>query len=196
MKNISSTAVLILCACLAAQFPAPAAAEEENLVANPGFEEPADAQDGALPASWEVFTSKETKLGITRAAKRSGEQSLRITAQGLAKGYQGVSVKLPVTPGQKYTFSAYVLNDRASSLGGTAHGQLCIEWHDDAGKELSRTYSKPWSGALSKMRWEDVSLRDQQAPKGAALAIFGIHLSEGEKGGLGSFLVDDVSITP
>ena len=196
MRLTSYPAVMILCACLAAQFPAPAAAEGDNLIANPGFEDPADAQDGALPLAWEVFTSKETKLGITRAAKRSGEQSLRLTAQGLAKGYQGVSVKLAVTPGQKFTFSAYVLNDRASTLGGSAHGQLCIEWHDEAGRELSRTYSKPWGASLSKMRWEDVSLRDQEAPKLAATAIFGIHLSEGDKGGVGSFLVDDVSITP
>jgi len=199
MKEIRAMRIIITIACLCAVgwlTPLAArAADAENLVANPGFEEPADAQEDALPASWEVFTSKESKLGIIRSAKRSGEQCLRIMAQGLAKGYQGVSVKMDVTPGEKYTFSAFVMNNRAAPLGGTGHGQLCIEWHDASGKELSRQYGTLWNSSLSKMRWELVSLRDQVAPKFATTAIFGIHLSEGDKGGEGSYLVDDVSIT-
>lgn len=196
MRKTLSLACLCAVACLLPLIVVQAEDEDAgNLVVNPSFEDPMDAAENALPLSWEVFTSKETKLGIIRTAKRSGDQCLRISAQGMAKAYQGVSIKREVTPGEEYTFSVFVMNDRSNPLGGTGHGQLCIEWHDATGKEISRQYSTLWNSSLSKMRWEGFSLRDQVAPKFAATAIFGIHLSDGDKGGEGSFLVDDVSIT-
>lgn len=52
-------------------------AARTNLAANPGFEEPAKAEEGAAPAGWVLFSSRVPQMGITRATKRSGEQCLR-----------------------------------------------------------------------------------------------------------------------
>ncbi len=101
---------------------------------------------------------------------------------------------MSVIEGKKYTFSMYALNNRDDSLGGSAHLQLSIEWIDGSGKEIARTYSQPGTASLSKMRWETIAIRKIQAPKGAVQAKFGIHLSDGEKGGKGSVFLDDALI--
>ena len=173
-----------------------AASEEkiENMAVNPGFEEPANAEAGIMPGQWITFTSKAIVIGLDREFKRSGEQSLKITTQHLVDGYQGVSQKLPVVAGEKYTLSAFIMNDKRDPLGGTGHCQLVIEWQNDMGKEIGRKYSPVYDSSISKLRWDSAFIRNEQAPVGATLAIFGIHLSEGKKGGKGSVLVDDVLI--
>ncbi len=165
-----------------------------NLAANPGFEEPADAQEGLMPAGWEFFTSKISQMGITREIKRSGQQAMKLRAQKVPGAYQGVFQKIPVTPKEKYTFAVNVISDKSDPLGGTAHGQLVIEWYNAQGKEISREYCTPWNINLSKLRWEPIALRKKVAPAGATTASFGIHFSEGERGGEGAFIVDDIVI--
>lgn len=166
-----------------------------NRAVNAGFEEPA-APEGTAPAAWMLFTSHTQHIGITHAAKRSGEQSVRMTTQNVSGAYQGLSLKLPVVAGEKYSFFIFALNDPANPLGGTAHGQLDMEWINEQGAEIGRVYSEKWDATLSRTRWERISLRSQKAPKGAVEATFGIHLSEGARGGTGSLLADDVMITP
>ena len=166
----------------------------ENLAVNPGFEEPANAQAGIMPGQWITFTSKAIYIELDRELKRSGEQCLKMTAQQVVDGYQGVSQKVPVVAGDKYTFSAFVMNDKRDPLGGTGHCQLVIEWQNDLGKEIGRKYGPISDSSLSKLRWDSTMIRNEQAPAGATLAIFGIHLSEGKKGGKGSVLIDDVLI--
>lgn len=168
--------------------PAPA-----NLAVNPGFEEPA-ASASATPAGWTLFTSKATDVALTTDAKHSGVQSARMTAQKLPKAYQGISQKLTVQPGENFSFNVFVMNDKANPLGGSAHVQLAVEWYDAAGKEISREYSAKATHALTRMRWEILSLRSVTAPPRADTAIFGIHFSEGPDGGKGAILVDDASI--
>ncbi|HBA85041.1 MAG TPA: hypothetical protein DCZ95_13190 [Verrucomicrobia bacterium] len=167
--------------------------EPANLIGNAGFEEPANAQEGVSPgAPWQTFSSKLNLLELTRSNKRTGEQSLKMTSQKLPNAYQGINQAIPVEGGKKYTFSIYAINNKQDPLGGTTHAQLVIEWVDDKGKEISRDYSAPVGSSLTKMRWETIALRKKAAPNGAVSARFGIHFSEGEKGGKGSIFVDDV----
>jgi hypothetical protein len=171
------------------------AAEEQpaNLIGNPGFEEPVISQAGVAPgAPWNLFSNKLTLMELTRTIKRSGEQSLKITSQKIPNAYQGFNQTVPVKTGEKYTFSAYMINNKEDPLSGTTHAQLVIEWVNEQGKEISRDYSQVITSSLSKMRWELITLRKKAAPGGAVSARFGIHLSEGEKGGKGSIFVDDV----
>ena len=165
-----------------------------NLAVNPGFEEPTNAQTGIMPGQWITFTSKAIYIELDREFKRSGEQCLKMTAQQVVDGYQGVSQKIPVVAGDKYTFSAFVMSDKRDPLGGSGHCQLVIEWQNELGKEIGRKYGPISDSSLSKLRWDSTMIRNEQAPMGATLAIFGIHLSEGKKAGKGSVLVDDVLI--
>lgn len=173
-----------------------AASEEkiENLAVNPGFEDPSSAEEGVMPSDWITFTSKGVYIELDRELKRNGEQAVKMTTQHLVDGYQGLSQKLPVTEGEKYTFSAFIISDKRDPLGGTGHFQLVIEWHNDAGKEIGRKYSPVYDSSISKLRWDSAVIRNEQVPAGATLAIFGLHLSEGKKGGKGAILVDDVLI--
>ncbi len=168
------------------------AAEKPNLAPNPGFEAPADS-DKVPPEGWSVFTTRNKTMLVSPEAKRNGSQSAKLTTQGSAGAFQGLTFQIPVTAGTKYAFSVYAINNKADPLGRTASGMLVVEWKDDAGKEISRVQGKPWDKKLSKMRWEEITVTGE-APAGTAKAVFGIHLSEGDKGGQGTCFVDDVSV--
>jgi hypothetical protein len=177
----------------------PAKAEEKpagtNLAPNPGFEQP-ESPEGASPEGWTTFSSKINGIGVSKAAKHSGEQCMKMEAQKVPANYQGLvpSLDVPVLPGDIYTFSAYITNNNDDPLGGTAQGTLIIEWIDANKKEVARITSAPWDRNISRMRWEAVSISKAKVPNGATLARFGIHLNDGMSGGKGSVFIDDVTI--
>jgi hypothetical protein len=185
----------VLFICMA--FASPAGAEEKaskpNLAPNPGFEQPT-APEGASPENWNAFSSKVNGIGVSKAAKHGGEQCMKMAAQKVAEAYQGLVLDMPVLPGEIYTFSAYVTNNKDDQLSGTAQGSLVIEWINAANKEVGRCTSTPWDRNVSRMRWEAVSISKAKVPDGATLARFGIHLNDGKSGGKGSAFVDDVVI--
>ena len=178
-------------------FAGPARAEERalkpNIAPNPSFEQPTDPE-GAPPENWNAFSSKVNGIGVSKAAKHSGEQCLRMAAQKVPEAYQGLVLDMPVTPGDVYTFSAYVTNNKDDQLCGTAQGSLVIEWINASNKEVARSTSVPWDRNVSRMRWEAVCISKVKVPAGAALARFGIHLNDGMSGGKGSVFIDDVVI--
>ena len=165
---------------------------EENLVPNPGFEEPVG--EGQEPKGWEIFSTKKKGILTTQLIKKSGSQAVRMSAQELAKSYQGMTLTLPVAAGEKYTFTVALINDKQSPLGGSAFGSLVIEWKNEAGKEISRVTSPSWTKSLSRIRWDTVTIKKAQVPPDAVKAIFGIHLSDGDEGGGGAVVIDDVGI--
>ena len=167
--------------------------KDKNLIPNDGFEQPV-GEEGSVPAEWVPFTSKNLVMGTTSAVKRNGAQSLKITAQNIPNGFQGVNYTIPVTSGSRYTFSTYVMNDKSDPLKGTAHGMLVIEWKSADNKEMSRTLSKSWDTSLSRMRWELFSINNMEPPKGTVSATFGIHFCEGKEGANGSIFIDDVML--
>ena len=69
-----------------------------------------------------------------------------------------------------------------------------IEWKNEAGKEINRVTSPAWTRSLSRIRWGAITIKKVEAPADAVQAIFGIHLSEGDEGGKGSVVIDDVVI--
>lgn len=167
-------------------------AKDSNLIANAGFEQ--TVAEGGVPAEWVPFTSKNVAIETTGAVKRNGAQSLKISAQKIPNAFQGVNYTIPVTAGSRYTFSAYVMNDKSDPLKDTVHGMLVIEWKSADNKEMSRTLSKLWEPSLSRMRWELFSINNAEPPKGAVSATFGIHFCEGKEVSSGSILIDDVML--
>lgn len=163
-----------------------------NLLTNPSFEE-SDLGVPGLPAGWECV-STTTKLGmsITAAAHQSGLQGLRLTSPGVPRACQMLTQRLEVVGGGKYTFNAGVINDASDPLKGTTYLQLCIEWLNEEGRELSRNFTHPQGQTFSKNRWALVALGKVKAPSKAVRAVVGIHMFEGERGGKGSLLIDDV----
>jgi hypothetical protein len=178
-------------------FAVPARADENtakpNIAPNPSFEQPT-SPEGASPENWNAFSSKVNGIGVSKVAKRSGEQSMRMAAQKVPEAYQGLVLDMPVSPGDVYTFSAYVTNNKDDQLSGTAQGSLVIEWINASNKEVARSTSTPWDRNVSRMRWEAVSISKAKVPEGAAIARFGIHLNDGKSGGKGSVFIDDVVI--
>jgi hypothetical protein len=192
MKRYLTSVVLV---CML--FVCPARAEEKaakpNLAPNPGFEQPA-APEGASPENWNAFSSKISGIGVSKAAKHGGEQCVKMAAQKVPEAYQGLVLDTPVSPGDVYTFSVYVTNNKDDQLSGTAQGSLVIEWINASNKEVGRSTSTPWDRNISRMRWEAVSISKAKVPADASLARFGIHLNDGKSGGKGSVFIDDVVI--
>ena len=184
---------LLICGFLVA----PAFPEEKeaapNLAPNSGFEEPS-SPEGASPEGWNAFSSKVNGIGVSRAAKHGGQQSVKMAAQKVPEAYQGLVLDMKVSPGEVYTFSAYITNNKDDQLAGTAQGSLVIEWINANNKEVARSTSTLWDRNVSRMRWEAVSISKAKVPEDAALARFGIHLNDGKSGGKGSVFVDDVVI--
>lgn len=192
MKN--HIPVVIVTALLCAWTASAQDAKDSNLIPNAGFEQSVSEED-SLPAEWVWFSSsKNALIGTTNVAKRNGAQSLKITAQNIPNAFQGVNYTIPVTSGSRYTFSAYVMNDRDDPLKRSAHGMLVIEWKSADNKEMSRTLGKSWDTGLSKMRWELFSINNVEPPKGAVTATIGIHFCEGQENSSGSIFVDDVTL--
>ena len=156
-----------------------------------GFETPTGGP-GQLPESWELFTSKIPCVGTDPSQRRSGLQCAKFEAQKIKDAHAGLFVKFPVDPRKKYTFGAYVMNGPLAPLARGSYGQLGIEWHDRAGKEINRQLSDPWDAKTSRNRWEYFQIKTDPPPT-ATDAHFVVYIFDGEKGD-GSFLVDDVII--
>lgn len=188
-SGIASLLAVLLCA------GAGAAEEKPNLAPNPGFESPAVAEN-VLPEGWNLFTSKSVLMNLSTDQKRSGEQALKMTAQGVPEGFQGCHFPLDVSPGEKYTLAASLMSSKEDPIGGSAFVILVIEWKTDADKEIARTVGRQIPATqISRMRWEQFAEQDAVAPPGAVKGVFGVHLCEGKPGGKGSLFVDDVSVT-
>lgn len=185
--------VLFVCMALVGPAKAEEKASNPNLAPNPGFEQPT-SPEGASPEGWNAFSSKVNGIGVSKTAKRGGEQCMKMAAQKVPEAYQGLVLDMPVSPGDVYTFSAYVTNNKDDQLGGTAQGSLVIEWINASNKEVARSTSTSWDRNVSRMRWESVSISKAKVPEGAATARFGIHLNDGKSGGKGSVFIDDVVI--
>ncbi|OQW96497.1 MAG: hypothetical protein BWK77_04430 [Verrucomicrobia bacterium A1] len=173
-----------------------ASAEEtntSNLAPNPSFEAPEGPAPEA-PDGWSYFVSKVKSISLSRDGRHSGEQCLQLSAQKVAGSSQGILLELPVEPKERYTFSVFLTNNRDDLLGGSASGELVIEWKNAEGKEVARSVSRPWTPGLSRLRWEPFSISKIKVPTGATRAVFGIHLNDGDGAAKGSVFVDDVLI--
>lgn len=170
------------------------AADSSNLLCNAGFEQ-STGNDEEVPMFWQGYTTAKSTGVVTRKYHRDGAKCLMMAAQGVPRAFQGLTQRIRVTAGGRYTFVANAMCSRENPLGGTAYLQLGIEWLNEQGKEICRTVSTAQGPGLSRVRWETLVVHQAKAPEGAIEAIVGIHLVEGERGGKGAVLVDDVSVT-
>ena len=162
-----------------------------NFLSNWSFEA-SSPKDPAPPDGWQRYTTSKIGAFITADASQSGKQCLRFSAQGIPRAFQGLTQRMEIVSGEKYTFAASVMNDPADPLKGVVHLQLCIEWLNAEGREVFRNFTSPQQ-TFSKTRWTQLMVRKVKAPPGAVCAVVGIHLYEGERGGKGSLFVDDVA---
>lgn len=172
---------------------------EANLAANASFETPmAKATTNSndfenLPENWEVFSSHQLAGALGRDVARSGEQSVRIHAQGKRGGNGGIYQQIDVEGDREYTFTADLLNDNMDPIKGSAYGELSIEWQDADGMELDRVRSKPWGPALSSTQWEKFEVK-ARAPSNAKAARVVVTLFDGPNASKGGFWMDNISV--
>ena len=193
MKCVSTTGLwagCFLCAIVAASW---AQSPDTNLAKNPGFEE--WNEELRCPVDWGTWFTHVSGIVPDSDEKHGGTQSLKMTTQQTRDALHCVIQTLDVIPGQKYTFMAWVKNNKLDAMRGSATGCLSIEWKDGLDKELGRVSSGLWDKNLSRLRWELISLKNQPPPTGAVKANFVISCGDGTKEGCGSFFVDDVVIT-
>ena len=188
--------VVMLCAALLLAAGTSPAQETANRAPNPGFEDPAATGENLMPAGWNFFSSRINGISVTTESPRNGAQCARINTQNAPNAFQGLITELPVSGGEKYTFSVYVMNSRATPLKGTALLQLVVEWRDGQNREVARIAGAPLDSTLSKIRWTQLALSGIAAPENATRAVFGIHLHDGPRGSEGTVLLDDAVITP
>lgn len=166
-------------------------------LSNGGFETPeitTGAKVGDEPAQWFFFSSDPShKVGLTDARKRSGMQSLLFRAQATADAYEGFAQKFAATAGQRFTFTAWVLNDPQEPVAANSYGQLSLEWKDASGVEISRTYSAGWGASSSSDRWEKFSVSDV-APTNAAVGVAVVTFFGRDSAGIGGFFVDECEL--
>jgi len=193
MKRFMFVAAMAAVASLGARAET-AETEEVNVVRNGGFELVAEGEQG-YPDTWGTFTSHKDNIALVKGTSREGIQALILSAQGEAKANIGVFQRVPVEPGKKYKFAAYLMNDPTNALKGSAYGEMSIEWKDADDNEIGRVRSKSWGPGLSKKSWER-NMMSEKAPSGADACNVVITLFDGPSAGSkGAFLVDDVSIT-
>lgn len=196
---MSSRTVLFISLLLLAGITSGSQAATESVdLLNPGFEEPSifnGALMGETPQDWFVFTSGDAQqIGITDQRKRSGRQACALKAAAKPDAYQGMTQRFNVTPGVRYEFSVFAINDATRNIAGEAFGQVSIEWHDASGKEVLRTYGPTWNFELSPIRWEKFMV-GETAPEEAATATAVItYYTRDSQPGTGCY-IDDAKIT-
>jgi len=166
------------------------------LLANGGFEEVASAKGNAgtlLPEKWTLWHSPEgpsVSAGLTDRKKRSGKHSLFLKCR---KGdpYYGFVQVIPAEEGQRYRFSAYLINgSKDEALTGKSHGVLTLEWKNFYGQNISRVSSNSWGADLSESKWQRFEV-EQKAPPDTKSCSCTITLVSSDGKGKGVFYVDD-----
>ncbi|HEY3325470.1 MAG TPA: hypothetical protein VGP72_33770 [Planctomycetota bacterium] len=114
-----------------------------NLAANPGFEEA--GKDVPVPWSGDPKTFSRDE-----AVARSGKASLHYKNDD-AKAYRLCSQNVPLQPGRKYKFSAWV---KTKEIAGKDSGAtICMEWSDKNGKWMGGAYP---SGVKGTSDWTKI----------------------------------------
>jgi hypothetical protein len=192
MDKLSLRALISIWLLLGLLAPVMLCADDaENLLANPGFESP--QEPGALPEGWGWFTSDKRKMGVSDEEAHSGAQSLKVSAQNIDDAQLGVLQEIAVEPGERYEFTAEILNADQDRMRGNLWGSIDVEWLDANGNEIARETGEYWKRTTSKMHWKDYEL-DTKAPDGARRARFVIRVMDGRPHGSGSFYIDDVTL--
>ena len=150
-----------------------------NLVENPSFEVPASGSP--LPANWHGESSVYTRDASTA---HRGKAALRFTNQD-AKRYVLCSQKVPLQPGRKYAFSAWVKTKDV--VGNGSGATICVECQDATGKWLGGAYP---AGVKDTNDWTKIAAV-VQIPEQAASAKLSCYV---RRGMTGTAWFDDVEL--
>jgi hypothetical protein len=172
-------------------------ASSSAVLENPGFEVPSimdGAEPGTAPDKWFYFASTDDSLaGVTDRKKRAGSQSFVFKAQKPEGAFHGLAQKLSASPGQRYEFSLYAVNDAQDPMAGNATCQVSIEWQDEEGKEIERIVGEEWNFDLSAIRWEKFRIQ-AKAPEGTAYLVAVVTFFSRDADGYGTCYVDDARL--
>ncbi len=164
---------------------------------NTGFEEPSiigGGEIGETPDKWYHFASgKSPRPGVSQQKRRDGLQSCLLRCQELEDGYCGIAQKFPAVAGRRYEFTVYALNNVADSVVGESFGQVSLEWQDETGAEIDRTYGPTWSFQLSPLSWQRFEV-GAIAPDGAFEGVAVVTFYGRDAVGKGSFFIDDTKL--
>lgn len=126
---------------------------ETNLVVNPSFEQ-AD-ENRRLPEAWQ---GDRQVYSIDNETAGTGNVSLKFTNDDPAR-YRLSTQKMPLTPGRKYQFSAWV---KTSEIVGQESGAtICMEWQGKDGKWMGGSYpsgvkgTRDWTRVVGVIRVPD-----------------------------------------
>ncbi len=159
---------------------------------NMSFEQPAAGENPYVcPDHWFWFSSTpELFIGVTDRRAKDGLQSCRLRGQSDEEAYQGIAQRFKASPGQEYTFSVFVMNDRKDPIIGASYGQISLEWQDEAGQEISRDYGPAWHHELRFDAWTRFVV-EAKAPDHAVMGVVVITFFSRNSGGYGTFYIDD-----
>ncbi len=165
-------------------------ASAQNLLDNPGFEDPITFNGPPFDDNWEgfsgAFSGGSAGAGNGTTMPRSGLQELNLSILNDATAFAGAFQDVLVTPGNEYTFSGWHKLFSGNS-GGT---EVRIEWRD-ATSEVGRTPNlvPPTSSAYTEFSLTAT------APANATIAraVYAIQSFSGS--GNQNVLVDDTSFT-
>jgi len=150
-----------------------------ELVLNPGFEQ--TAANASMPDSWR---GDKTVYSLDREVKRSGEASLKYVNTDPNR-YRLAAQTVPLKPGRKYAFSAWVKTDQIT--GQDSGATICLEWQGHDGKWMGGRYPSGVKGTADWTRVEGIV----RIPEEAASVTLQCYV---RKGMTGTAWFDDVSI--
>src|SRR5690349_19431711 len=114
-----------------------ASAASENLVKNPGFEEPISAK-GQGSGGWWLYSAKgEPVLTLDNTGAHSGKSAGRVHAEADAK-CTVVSSSFPVSPGDELSFGAWVRAAKFPANAKTTYVGMAFRKAD--GQVFARRY--------------------------------------------------------
>lgn len=172
---------------------------DDELLKNPGFEEPEwnEREPEKIPSRWFSFSSTNKtppQIYVSRDVAKEDLQSVRFQPQRVADAYQGLGQAIRVEPLEMYQFSVYVYVDPDDRMRSSVRGQLSIEWINERDVEVERTWGPAWEWTLAPGEWRKIEMT-AQAHADAVGAVFVItHFDESAGRESGTFYIDDASV--
>ncbi|HEY7086685.1 MAG TPA: PEP-CTERM sorting domain-containing protein [Tepidisphaeraceae bacterium] len=170
----------------------------QNLLANPGFEDPVTSDGYPFAGSWEAFSGGAgASAGNSSTTPRSGAQDVQLSIANTDNTFAGVFQDVPgLTAGQSVTFSGFHMSP-SNPLDLTS--EIRIEWrsntnNDPTSVEISRTGNlNPVAGAGSYVPFS----LNANVPAGATVArvVYAIQTFSGGPTNNGIVFLDDFSVT-
>jgi hypothetical protein len=177
-------------AALAALALLPSRAGAQNLLANPGFEDPITYEGTDFIGSWEGFSGGAGSAAFNATTNpHGGTTHLDLNIANTDNTFAGVFQDVPVTAGQTLTLAGF---DRTPSSPLDLTPEVRIEWRNAAG-EVARTANlDPQPGPA----YAPFSLT-ATVPAGADLArvVYAIQTFTGGPTNNGEVFIDDLSLT-